>query len=181
MGLLKKVNSAHLLALNIALSISGICMILMAFVGAADVIAYLVLGRPFPGANESIEAALSVCVAMTIANAQYRRDHIMVDIFFQRFSDRRKWVAEFGGLAVGLLCMFLLSIRAWELAIESLNRREVAFTLYSFPIYPWKLLYASGFSLAALELFRQMIWMVLGDANGGARPTAQEDAETASR
>lgn len=154
-------------------------MVLMAFVSTADVVAYLIIGRPFPGANESVEAALSVGVAMMIAYAQYRREHIAVDIFFHGFSGRRKWVAEMAGLLIGLFCMVLLSLRAWELAIESFNQREAAFTLYSFPLYPWKLLYATGFSLAALEFARQALHMAFGDPSGGAKPVAAEESEVA--
>jgi TRAP-type mannitol/chloroaromatic compound transport system permease small subunit len=154
-------------------------MVLMVFVSTADVVAYLLLGRPFPGAAESIEAALSVGVAMMIANAQYRREHIAVDIFFRKFTRTKKWLAQFSGLLIGLLCMVLLSSRAWELALESFNQREAAFTLYSFPLYPWKLLYAAGFSLAALEFARQILFMALGDPNGGAEPAIGEKMETA--
>lgn len=179
MAVFARVNKVHLSILNLALWTSGLCMVLMAFVSTADVIAYLVIGRPFPGANESVEAALSVGVAMTIAYAQYRREHIAVDIFFQRFTGRRKLVAEMAGLLIGLFCMVLLSLRAWELAIESLNQREAAFTLYSFPLYPWKLLYATGFSLAALEFARQALLMALGDPLGGAKPAIADESQAA--
>jgi len=177
MELLRKIDNAQRHILNVALSISGICMLLMAFVSTADVVTYLVLGKPFPGANESVEAALCVCVAMTIANAQYRRDHIMVDILVQKFSARGRIISDFGALLVGLFCMVLLSMRAWELAVESFNQRETAFTLYSFPIYPWKILYAAGFSLTAVEFARQLIWMMLGDPNGGAWSGERDDIE----
>ena len=177
MRVLRGLEKVHLSLLNVALSISGVAMILMAFVSTADVVAYLVVGKPFPGANETVEAALAVCVAMTIANAQYRRDHVVVDILTDRFSERGRRLSDFFGVVVGLFCMVLVSIYAWDLAVESVERREAAFTLYSFPIYPWKVLYATGFTIAAFELARQAIRMMLGDASGGSTDRTQDAFE----
>jgi TRAP-type C4-dicarboxylate transport system permease small subunit len=153
---------------NLALSLAGIGMLFIATIGTADVITYLVLGRPFPGATESVEVALAITVAMTMPYAQLRHGHIVVDIVVQRFSPRGKRVAAFGSLVTGCLCILLLSWRAWDLAVESIAVREAATALYSFPIYPRKILFALGLSLTAIEYLRQIVWMLLGDPLGGA-------------
>lgn len=168
MNLLKITDTINKYCLNSALAISGCGMFFMAMVSTADVITYLILGRPFPGASESVEVMLAVTVVMTIAYAQYRRNHIVVDIVVQRLPPLGKMLSDFAALIVGFFCMGLLTLCAWELALESVRIKEVAFTLYSFPIYPWKLLYAIGITLACVEFLRQLIWMVLGDRSGGA-------------
>ena len=136
--------------IRIALIFSGLCMLLMLSVSVADVVAYLVLARPFPGANEMVEVALAVCVAMTIAFAHHERAHVRVDLISQQFP---KKVARVTGL---------LAYGAWKMAVASVHDRETAVTLYSFPIYPWKVLFAFGFTVAAAESVRQLILACLG-------------------
>lgn len=119
---------------NVALSLAGLGMFFIALISTADVVTYLVIGKPFQGASESVEVALATTVAMTLAYAQYRRDHIVVDVLLQEFPAFGKWLSSLGALIAGLLCMILLSWRAWVLAIESVEVQETASTLYSFPI-----------------------------------------------
>jgi TRAP-type C4-dicarboxylate transport system permease small subunit len=152
----------------VAVALAAVGMMYMATIGTADVVTYLVLLHPFPGANESVEVALAVTVAMTLAYTQYQRDHVVVDIVVQTFPPRGKKVSLALGLVTGFVCMSMLSWRSWELAADSVAVREAAFTLYSFPIYPWKIVFAAGLTLAAVEFLRQLVWMCLGDPNAGA-------------
>ncbi len=150
-------------ALNgVALAIAGVGMFFIAFVSTADVVFYLVLGRPFSGANESVEVALAVSIVMTLAYTQYRRQHIVVDIVVQTFSPRGKRISLVMELLVGLFCMTLISWRAWVLAIESVYTKETASSLYSFPVYPWKVAFAIGLTLATIEFVRQIAWICCG-------------------
>lgn len=179
MKMLKLLDRGLKALVNLALSLAGVGMLFIAFISTADVVTYLVLGQPFPGANESVEVALAVTVAMTLAYAQYRNDHIVVDIVVQSLSPRGKRLSALGSLIVGFLCMGLLAWRGWDLAIESVNVHEAAFTLYSFPIYPWKILYALGLTLAAVEFARQIVWTLLGDPKGGASTRTHDEWEAA--
>ncbi|MDF3072466.1 MAG: hypothetical protein K0S54_133 [Alphaproteobacteria bacterium] len=147
---------------GVALGIAGIGMFFIAMISTADVLFYLVLGRPFSGANESVEVALAVSIAMTLAYTQYKREHIVVDVVVQNFSRVGKRISLVIELVVGLVCMFLITWRAWELALESTKMRETASSLYSFPIYPWKILFAIGLSLAMVEFVRQLAWISCG-------------------
>lgn len=164
---------------NGALAIAGIGMLFIAVISTADVITYLILGKPFSGASESVEVALAVTVAMTLAYAQYRRDHIVVDIVVQTFSPFGRKISAFATLLTGFFCMALLSWRASELAVESFEVREASFTLYSFPIYPWKILFALGLILATVEFLRQIVWTLLGDADSGASTESRDQMEAA--
>lgn len=162
MTLLLRLDKALRTLNGVALAIAGVGMFFIAFVSTADVIFYLVLGRPFSGANESVEVALAVSVVMTLAYTQYRRQHIVVDIVVQTFSRRGKRLSLVLELLVGLTCMALITWRAWELAGESVQTLETASSLYSFPVYPWKVLFALGLTLATLEFVRQLAWICCG-------------------
>ncbi|MDF2367097.1 TRAP transporter small permease [Sneathiella sp.] len=137
-------------------------MFLMLSISTADVLAYLLLGTPFSGSNEIVEIALAVCIAMAIVYAHYEQSHVKVDIVSENFPIRTKRGVEIIGLFLGTACTTLLAYGAWDLSIASTMERESAITLHSFPIYPWKILFAIGFSIAALESFRQLVMTCLG-------------------
>ena len=146
---------------NGALLLAGCGLFFMTAVCTADVVAYLLLGRPFPGASESVEVVLAITFAMTLAYTQQRREHVMVDIVVQRMSPRWLVVSSLISCSVSLFCMVILAWRSWTLAIESVGAREVSATILLFPIYPWKVLFALGITLAALEVLRQLIqWLI---------------------
>ena len=137
-------------------------MFLMLSISTADVLAYLLLGTPFSGSNEIVEIALAVCIAMAIVYAHYEKSHVRVDIISEKFSTGTKRGTEIIGLFLCTVCTSLLAFGAWELSIASALEREAAITLHSFPIYPWKILFAIGLSFAALEAFRQLVMACLG-------------------
>ncbi len=145
-----------------AILVSGISMLLMMTISTADVIAYLVVGKPFTGANEIVEISLAVCVVMAIVYAHYVRSHVQVDILSERFGPKTRRVTEIISLLLATFCTGFLAYGGWLLALASVAEREVAITLYSFPIYPWKILFAVGFTLAAVEVFRQFVLALLG-------------------
>ncbi|MAL77867.1 MAG: hypothetical protein CMN55_01955 [Sneathiella sp.] len=163
-----------------ALIISGLCMFLMLSVSTADVLAYLLIGRPFPGANEIVEIALAVCVAMAIVYAHYSRSHVQVDIISERFSPSLQRIMKIMTFALSTLCTGFLAYGSWLLALTSLQEKETAITLHSFPIYPWKLLFAIGLTLAAIEVFRQFILACLGRPHwlGGRMKPSMDEGES---
>jgi len=136
-------------------------MFLMMTLGTADVLAYLLVRKPFSGANEIIEVILAVSVAMAIVSAHYAHTHVRVDIISERFPIKTKAVVEVFGRFLGAACTCLLAYGSWRLSIDSVLERETAITLYSFPIYPGKILFSIGLTIAAIEATRQFIMTCL--------------------
>tara|TARA_R110000787_G_scaffold6137_10_gene21747 strand:- start:6729 stop:7196 length:468 start_codon:yes stop_codon:yes gene_type:complete len=137
-------------------------MFLILSISTADVLTYLLFDTPFSGSNEIVEIALAVCIAMAIVYAHYEKTHVKVDIVSEKFPNKIQYLAEIAALFLGAVCTALLAYGAWELAITSVLEQEAAITLHSFPIYPWKILFAIGFTIAALEVTRQFIMACLG-------------------
>lgn len=150
-------------------------MFLILSLSTADVLAYLLLGKPFSGANEIVEVALAVCIAMMIVHAHYEQSHVKVDLISQRFPAGVKRVTELIAFTLAACCSSLLAYGAWNLAASSLREREAAITLYSFPIYPWKVLFALGITIAAVEALRQLTLACMGKKS--SLPTGLQDAD----
>ncbi|MGB6104342.1 MAG: TRAP transporter small permease [Pusillimonas sp.] len=146
-----------------ALVLAGIGLFFIAVICTADVIAYVIMRKPFPGVSETVEVALAVTVVMTLAYTQHRKEHVCVDILLVRMSPFWLKVSGFISYIVSLFCMVILAWRAWVLAIESVSALEVSATVHAFPIYPWKILFALGITLAALEVLRQLLHFPSGD------------------
>lgn len=155
-------NRAYKYLMQLALIVSGLCMFLILSLCTADVLAYLLLGKPFSGANEIVEVALAVCISTTIVRAHYEKSHIEVDLISQWFPKGVKRVTEFIALTLAVCCTGFLAYGAWNLAAGSVRDREAAITLYSFPIYPWKVLFALSISIAAAEALRQLVLTCMG-------------------
>ena len=135
--------------------IAGLCMFLILSIGTLDVLAYLLFKSPFSGANEIVEVVLAVCVAMAIVSAHYTHSHVRVDIISENFPKKINSVVDIFGRFLGAACTFALAYSSWKLAIDSVLERETAITLYSFPVYPGKILFATGLTIAAMESIRQ--------------------------
>ena len=151
-----------------ALVVAGLGMLYMTAVCAVDVVAYILLQRPFPGVSESVEVVLPVTIAMTLAHAQAMREHISVDILTTRMGPRMLKISEMLGLVVALAVLLLLMWRGWSLALDSLSTRESSPSLAGFAIYPWKFIFALALTLAAVEALRQFLHALLSVPDTGA-------------
>lgn len=143
---------------NLALGLGAICIMLIMTVGTLDVISVNTLGIPVPAALEASEVFLGVAIFMTFAHAQAMRQHIHVDLLFNKSSPAVQWVVTLLALVFGAALFCIFGVRALDLAMLSLRIGETANAAFAFPIWPAKLLVAIGAFVAMLEFLRQLVW-----------------------
>jgi len=147
-----------------ALSAAVGCALLLsiAAVGTADVVAGLVAGLTLPAATNYAEEVLPATAMLAAGFMIRRRADIVVDILTERARGRlRKAFAVFAGIG-GLMFFALLAKGGWTLAAHSIALREHAVAAIEFPIWPMKLCYAAGATVATVEAARLLILTVLG-------------------
>lgn len=137
--------------------IASVFLVLMAAVGAADVIVFNLFGVPVPAANEIASAMLPIVVMLAMSHAQRRREHIRVDILASHFPPAMQRAAEVLYSLVGLVVFALLAIGAWELAMKSVAISERAIAAVRFPVWPAKLVFAAGATAVGVELLVQLL------------------------
>lgn len=155
-------------ASRLAFYVAVLLLIVLTFVGTADVLLTQLVGKPIPGAVELSEAAMAVLIFLGLGQVQRDRGHITIDLFTQRLSPA--WLRRTTILSsvIELLFMTAMAAAAWALMLRSLRMNEKAIGYLSFPLYPGKALVFVGIVLATLELLRQTIWLIVRRDNGGA-------------
>lgn len=153
-----------------ALWVSGVTILVVAIMGAANVVTTNVFNKPIPSTIELTEAGHVIIVFLALAAIQRARENIVVDIVTNRMSRTVRTVAELIALLCGLFLFATIAWRGTVLAAHSVSVREIAESYLTFPVYPVKIALAFGAAIAALEFGRQFIRLLFGidrfDKNG---------------
>ncbi len=155
-----------------ALSAAMGCALLLsiAAVGTADVVAGLVAGLTLPAATNYAEEVLPATAMLAVGLMIRRRAEIVVDILTERASGRlRKALAVLASIG-GVMFFALLAKGGWTLAVHSIALQEHAVAAIEFPIWPMKLFYAAGATVATVEAARLLILTSLGSQLQSAQP-----------
>jgi TRAP-type transport system small permease protein len=131
--------------------LSGVALLLMMLIGAADVISSKLFNLPIPGSFEATEALMVVSAFMAIGYNQVKRGHIAVTLFTSRLSRTPAGIFRLISHFMTFVFFFLIAWQGWIYGLYSLEVLEYESGLISFPVYPAKLLAALGMSLAALQ------------------------------
>ena len=157
-AILKSIDALILRLNYFALSLGAVCLLLIMVIGTTDVIFVNTFDTPVPAALEASEVLLGVAVFMTFAYAQNMRQHIHVDLVYNRSPQTVRWIVTLITLLFGTALFLVFGLRAWELAMRSLRVGETANAVFAFPIWPAKMLVATGAYVAMLEFLRQLVW-----------------------
>lgn len=143
----------------------------MAIVTLIVVFTRYVLGLNSIALQESVVYMHAAVFLLGSAYTLKNRGHVRVDIFYRRFSPSQKaWVNSLGTIILLLpMCGFLFAI-TWNMALTSWRIGEVSAEAGGIPavfilksIMP---LSAAALALQALaELFRNMVYLMMPDAN----------------
>jgi TRAP-type mannitol/chloroaromatic compound transport system permease small subunit len=137
--------------------LAGLALMLMMFIGAADVIMDKLFNRPIPGTLEFSESLLVMSFFMAIGFTQLRRGHIAVELFTSRVKGTKKEFLDLISYLLLLVFFFLITFQGWKFALYSLKILEFQAGLINFPVYPAKLIAAFGLSIMTLQCFADLV------------------------
>lgn len=144
------------LALGV-LMVGGLGMLLSMFLGTADVVGTQMLGRPVPGAREITESTMVLIVFGALAYGQIRRSHIRVELLYTRLPPRGRAALDILADVCGLLFFGLLLWQAINEAQFSIQIEEATDGLIRFPLYPARIILATGTGLLIVRLALDVI------------------------
>lgn len=148
-------------------------MLSIAGIGAADVVFGLVAGLTLPAATNYAEEVLPATAMLAAGVMIRRRADIIVDVLTERMRGRlRQGFAVLAALA-GLIFFALLAKGGWTLAADSIALGEHAVAAIEFPVWPMKLGYAVGATVATIEAARLLILTGAGAPVGPAGTTGE--------
>lgn len=144
------------LALAVLL-VGGIGMLISMFLGTADVVGTQVLSQPVPGAREITESTMVLIVFGALTYGQIRRSHIRVELLYTRLPPRGRAALDILADVCGLLFFGLLLWQAINEAQFSMQIEEATDGLIRFPLYPARIILATGTALLIVRLVLDVI------------------------
>ncbi|MFC2008685.1 TRAP transporter small permease subunit [Chloroflexota bacterium] len=144
--------------LNSAVGRAAVLLMLpMMGVLAYEVVARFVFNRPTVWGIEMTSIVFGVMVALLGGYALLHGQHVRVDILFARLSDRGKAIVDTATSAVAFIFVGTLLWYTTAAAISSVASREVAETVFAPPLYPLRIVMASGVLLLFLQMVAKLI------------------------
>lgn len=149
---------------------ASVLLLVVALMGAADVISTNLFYQPIPGMVELSGALLGVIVFLGLAQAQARGANIVIDVATGAMRPWMKKIAMILSLAVGAVFMAMVAWQTTRLAMNSIAYKEVALGALAFPLPPFKVLSAFGAWLSAAEFARQLVVRLVTPATVSSAP-----------
>jgi TRAP-type C4-dicarboxylate transport system permease small subunit len=123
-----------------------VCMgmlLVMMFLGTADVVGRYLFNKPILGTVEIFEILLPGIVLLGLAYTQLVKAHVRVELFYSRFRPKRQAVV---GLAITLWTIILFAIIAWRGTVLAISywRYERMISNIQVPMYLVQLLVPLG-------------------------------------
>ncbi len=126
-----------------------LALAIMTLLTVADVCARYFLNSPITGTTEIARFCLTVLVFTTLAYCQEKRDHISVDIFFNRFGTRTRGIIRILTELLSIVILGILSRQLFVYAIKTFGTGQTAATI-DIPFYPFIYISAVGTALFTL-------------------------------
>ena len=136
-------------ATSILMYLGTSMLLIMMFLGAADVIGRYIFNAPINGTIEVFEILLPVLALCGLAYTQKEKGHLKVDLLYSRFSPRRQSIIGLG-ISIWSIAIFLLI--AWRGILVAISYYEQGRVLSNIhvPIYLVQLLVPVGAVLICL-------------------------------
>ncbi len=145
---LKKVNSLQVLA-------GGCLLVLMMSLTCANILLRQ-FGFPVRGTFEIMGFLGAVIFALSLGYSHEKKEHLYVSIFFDRFPDIIKKIAQ---IINSIVCIGFFSLLSWQLfkkAIVLKNVHEVSETL-RIAYYPFILVFSFGVAVLVLLFVYELV------------------------
>ena len=141
---------------NLVATISGIGLLALMVVMAADVIGRYFFKHPIPGAYELVEYLMAVFVPCCIAYSAERKCHVGVDILVERLAPRTRLLVEIVTQAITIVLVLVVVRQGWIGFSEALSSTMKSAVL-QIPNAPFLLSIPVGFGAFALFLFFHLL------------------------
>lgn len=161
----------------IGLGLAAITLIAITLIVLAGIVARHLVNQPIPGSNELIGSCLMVAlVYLSLSSAQ----HIRITVFTKRLPARARAVIETSVLVVCFAALLVSAYAALGAAIESFVTNEATVGLWTFDIYPYRVIILLGLLLLALRILQQRRGWLAGDEfETGDEPAGLDEPEQA--
>jgi TRAP-type C4-dicarboxylate transport system permease small subunit len=143
----------------------AIALFAMMLLTTIDVVGRYLFNAPLMGAFELTEYLVLILIFSFLCNAQSHKDHVSVDLLFNKFPSRlRKTINILNHVA----CLLLMALIAWMSYFKALELKEVgeASPNLVIPDYPFVFFLVLGCIVLCLEYLRDIVLLISGKKEG---------------
>lgn len=141
--------------------LGAIALFAMMSLTTIDVAGRYLFNSPIMGAFELTEYLILILIFSFLCNAQSNKDHVTVDLFFNKFPKSVRFIAN---IVNHVACFTLTVLIVWMSFLKALELKEVgeASPNLVIPDYPFALFLVVGCIVLSLEYLRDIIKIVSG-------------------
>lgn len=142
-----------------------IALFAMMVLTTIDVVGRYLFNAPLIGAFELTEYLVLILIFSFLCNAQSHKIHVSVDLLFEKFPKKIRYIAD---LLNHVACFLLMALIAWMSYLKALELKEVgeASPNLVIPDYPFVFFLVIGCIVLCFEYLRDIIMMVSGKREG---------------
>lgn len=142
--------------------LSGVLIVLMAFLASYGVIRRYVFESPEPYSYELSMMFLLWTFVLALAYLEKLDSHLRVDFFVVLFPKRiRNFLLNVIGPLAGLVFCAILTWEGWTVAMYSLETGEKSMSIWAVPLFPVKIIIPLGYGLLCIVLMLKIIQGIL--------------------
>lgn len=142
--------------------VSGFFVFFLMAMVTLDVSGRYLLSRPLPGTMELGEAFMVVIVFFALANTEYQKEHIRVDVITMHVPALATRFLDILAYVIGIFIYFMIMRESFNHAMMSMNIKEFSPGLLTFPLYPVKFLVPLGSLILVLQFCLRLVMTVTG-------------------
>jgi TRAP-type C4-dicarboxylate transport system permease small subunit len=108
-------------------------------------------GAPLPCTLEMAESLMISCIFFAAPRVAAMEDHTYVTIITRRLPGYVTRSMDWFGNLIGAFVVGIMGAGAWNIALHSTLQLEMRIGVFRFPIWPFRILFALGLSLLAVQ------------------------------
>lgn len=144
-----------------------------------EVVSRRLLGAPTAWAYEVSYMMMGTIFMCGMAYAMRRREHVTVDLFYQRMTARQQALVDLVGYGLLLVVTLWLVQGTLDFAIKAFERGQLSGqSAWNPPVWPFRAVFVLGFAVLALqtvlELVKALLTLRYGRRPAGLTPAAYE-------
>ena len=129
------------------------CMIF----GVSDVFFRYVLNSPSLWIATTLQVAMVLMACMGGAYALNHDTFVKLDLFYARFSKKKKAICDIITVPISVLFLGVLIWKGWDAGMLSLKLKQVTPTSIPFPLYPIKILIPISAFIVLLVVLKKLV------------------------
>ncbi|MBN1831095.1 MAG: TRAP transporter small permease [Deltaproteobacteria bacterium] len=161
-GFIKKTDRVIEHISNAFTVLSGVLIVLMAFLASYGVIRRYVFNSPEPYSYEMSMMFLLWTFVLALAYLEKLDSHLRVDFFVALLPKKiRSFILNVIGPLAGLVFCAILTWEGWTVAMYSLETEEKSMSIWAVPLFPVKIVVPIGYGLLCVVLLLKIVQGIL--------------------